>query len=104
MAASLSKTIKREMERNEFLEMDGLAAKTETHEWFHDKISTRYARDEDSNGVSLNIACFVVRNIESGEYDRVIMDAGTNEVLFDSKSMEEIAFFIDRLKIMKQFQ
>lgn len=33
--------------RNEYLEMDGLAAKTETHEWFYDKMSTKYAQTED---------------------------------------------------------
>ena len=91
-------------ERNQFLEMDGLAAKTETHEWFHDKISTRYAQEEDLKGVALkNIACFVVRNIETGEYDRVIMDIKTNDILFDSKSLEEIGFEIDKMKIVKHF-
>ena len=28
------------MDRNQFLESDGLFWESETHEWFHDKIST----------------------------------------------------------------
>lgn len=90
--------------RNEYLEMDGLAAKTETHEWFYDKVSTNYAQTENLNGVSLkNIACFVVRDITSGEYDRVILDLTTNALIFDSKSLEEIGYEIDKMKIYKHF-
>lgn len=92
------------MERNEFLEMDGLAGATDTHEWFHDKISTGHAQREDSKGVALkNLVCYVVRNIKTGEYDRVIIDMDTNQPIFDSKSIEEIGFHIDKLKVMKQF-
>lgn len=32
------------MDRNQFLESDGLFWESETHEWFHDKTSTDYAR------------------------------------------------------------
>lgn len=90
--------------RNKYLEMDGLAAKTETHEWFYDKVSTNHAQTENLNGVSLkNITCFVVRDITSGEYDRVILDLTTNTPIFDSKSLEEIGHEIDRMKIYKHF-
>jgi hypothetical protein len=41
---------------------------------------------------------------ETGEYDRVMMDAKTNEIIFDTKSLEDMAFQIDRLKIMKRFK
>jgi hypothetical protein len=34
-------------ERNELLEMDGLYWESETHEWFHDKTSTQYARTDN---------------------------------------------------------
>jgi hypothetical protein len=92
--------------RNEFLEMDGLYWESETHEWFHDKSSTNYAQtDNGLNKDALkNICCFVVRNKETGEYDRVIMDSKKNCVIFDTKSLEDLAFEIDRMKIQKRFK
>lgn len=94
------------MNRNEFLEMDGLYWESETHEWFHDKSSTSYAQSD--NGLNKdalkNIYCFVTRNKETGEYDRVMMDSKTNEVIFDTKSLEVMAFEIDKLKVMKRYK
>jgi hypothetical protein len=94
------------MNRNEFLEMDGLYFESETHEWFHDKTSTNYARtDNGLNKDALkNIYCFVTRSKETGEYDRVMMDSKTNEVIFDTKSLEVMAFEIDKLKVMKRYK
>lgn len=91
--------------RNEFLEMDGLYFESDTHEWFKDKISTNYAQtDNGLNKDSLkNIYCFIIRNKETGEYDRVIMDSDINEIIYDSKSLEEVSFFIDKLKTIKRF-
>ena len=92
--------------RNEFLEIDGLYFESETHEWFHDKISTQYAQSD--NGLNKdalkNIFCFVTRNKETGEYDRIMMDSKTNEVIFDTKELEIMGFEIDRLKVMKRFK
>ena len=92
--------------RNEFLEIDGLYFESETHEWFHDKISTQYAQSD--NGLNKdalkNIFCFVTRNKETGEYDRVMMDSKTNEVIFDTKELEIMGFEIDRLKVMKRYK
>ena len=92
--------------RNEFLEIDGLYFESETHEWFHDKISTQYAQSD--NGLNKdalkNIFCFITRNKETGEYDRVMMDSKTNEVIFDTKELEVMGFEIDRLKVMKRFK
>lgn len=94
------------MNRNEFLEMDGLYWESETHEWFHDKTSTQYAQSD--NGLNKdalkNIYCFVTRNKETGEYDRVMMDSKTNEVIFDTKSLEVMAYEIDKLKVMKRYK
>jgi hypothetical protein len=91
--------------RNEFLEMDGLYWESETHEWFHDKTSTQYAQSD--NGLNKdalkNIFCFVVRSKETGEYDRIMMDSETHEIIFDTKSLEVMAFEIDKLKVMKRF-
>lgn len=91
--------------RNEFLEMDGLYWESETHEWFHDKTSTQYAQTDNGlhEDALPNIHCFVVRDKATGEYDRVIMDSKTNEVVYDSKVLEEVAGFIDKLKILKRF-
>jgi hypothetical protein len=94
----------KDMERNEFMEMDGLVATTETHEWFHDKVATQHAQRENQAGISLpNLRCFVVRNIKTGEYDRVIIDMETNLPIYDTKSIDEMGVYIDQLKIIKQF-
>jgi hypothetical protein len=93
------------MKRNEFLEIDGLYWESDTHEWFHDKICTQYAqRDSGLNKDALpNIYCFVLRNKETGEYDRVMMDSNTNEIIFDTKELEAMSFEIDKLKVAKRF-
>jgi len=92
--------------RNEYIESDGLYYESDTHEWFHDKVSTKYART--NNGLNKdalpNIFAFVTRNKETGEYDRVVMDSKTNEIIYDTKSLEELAGFIDKLKILKRFK
>jgi len=98
------------MERNQFLESDGLFWESETHQWFNDKTSTQHAQKNSvlwgsgEQKDKLNIVCFVVRNKESGEYDRVVMDKKTNEIIYETKSLEDLAFFIDRLKIQKRFK
>lgn len=96
--------------RNEFLEMDGLFWESETHEWFHDKTSTQYARKNSvlwgsgEQKDALNVMCFVVRNKETGEYDRVMMDKEKNEVIFETKSLEDMGYEIDRMKVQKRFK
>jgi hypothetical protein len=91
--------------RNEFLELDGLYWESETHEWFHDKTSTNYAQTD--NGLNTdalhNIHCFVVRNKETGEYDRVMMDSKTNSIIYNTKSLEDLSYRIDQMKIMKRY-
>ena len=97
-------------ERNEFLEMDGLYWESETHEWFHDKTSTQYARKKSilwgsgEQNDALNVICFVVRDKESGEYNRVMMDKDKEEVIFDTKSLEAMSYEIDRMKVIKRFE
>lgn len=91
--------------RNKYLEMDGLYWESETHEWFHDKTSTDYARSEGIYGDALpHIICFVVRDKQTGEYDRVMMDSTTNKILYDTKVLEDLGAAIDRLKITKRFK
>lgn len=98
------------MERNQFLESDGLFWESETHEWFHDKISTNYARKKSvlwgsgEQDDALDVACFVVRNKETGEYDRVMMDRPTNEIIYSTKVLEDMGFFIDKMKVQKRFE
>ena len=93
-------------DRNQYLEMDGLYWESETHEWFHDKTSTQYAQtDNGLNKDALpNIHCFVIREKNTGEYNRVAMDSKTNEVIYDTKVLEDMGFFIDKLKIAKRFK
>ena len=90
--------------RNQFLENDGLFWESETHEWFHDKTSTSYAHSQGIHDDALpHIRCFVTRSKVTGEYDRVMMDAGTNEIIYDTKVLEEMGGAIDKLKIAKRF-
>jgi hypothetical protein len=96
--------------RNEFLEMDGLYWESETHEWFHDKISTQYAGKKSvlwgsgEQDDALNVVCFVIRNKKTGEYDRVMMDKDKEEIIFDTKSLEAMGYEIDRMKVIKRFK
>jgi hypothetical protein len=98
------------MERNEFLESDGLFWESDTHEWFNDKISTRYARKNSvlwgsgKQEDSLDVMCFVVRNKATGDYDRVVMDKPTNEVIYSTKGLEDLSFYIDKLKVIKRLK
>lgn len=97
-------------ERNKFLESDGLYWESPTHEWFHDKISTDYARKKSilwgsgEQDDSLNVMCFVVRNKENGEYDRVMMDVDASRVIYSTKSLEDMGYHIDKLKVIKRFE
>lgn len=92
-------------ERNEFLEADGLFWESETHEWFHDKSSTRWTQNEDVHGTKLpNIYAFVVRNKETGEYDRVLMNVKSNEIIYETKSLEQLGVHIDMMKASKRFK
>ena len=93
------------MERNEFIERDGLYWQSDTHEWFNDTNSTNFAQKEDIKGISLpNIMAFIIRNKETGEYDRVLFDTKANQIIFDSKSLEEVGTAIDRMKLVKHFK
>jgi len=97
-------------ERNEFLEMDGLFWESPTHEWFHDKIGTNYAQKKSvlwgsgEQNDALPMMCFVVRNKETGEYDRVLMNKKTNEIEYSTKSIEDMGYYIDKLKVVKRFE
>ena len=92
--------------RNKFLEADGLYFESETHEWFHDKSSTRYAQTDNGlfKDALPNIHCFVTRNKETGDYDRVMMDSITNEVIFSTKGLEDLSFQIDKMKLDKRYE
>jgi hypothetical protein len=48
--------------------------------------------------------CFVVRNKATGDYDRVIMDKPTNEVIYSAKSLEDLGSYIDKLKIIQRLK
>lgn len=89
--------------RNKYLELDGLYWESETHEWFHDKSSTSYAHmKKGMNDITMdNLYCFIVRDINTGVYNRVIMDSETNEIIYESKSLEDIGVRIDMLRILK---
>jgi hypothetical protein len=97
------------MERNEYLERDGLFWESETHEWFHDNISTNIARKNSilwgsgEQQDALDVMCFVVRNKSTGDYERVMMDKPTNEVIYSTLSLEDMGYQIDKLKVLKRY-
>ena len=98
------------MERNQYLEADGLYWESETHEWFKDRISTQHAHKKSElwgsgtqNDALSNLYCFVVRDKATGEYDRVVMDTSKNEVVYETKSLEDLGFWIDKMKVIKRF-
>ena len=94
-------------ERNKFLEKDGLFWDSGTHEWFHDKSLTSYAQRSNSHGTKLpEIVAFVVRDKKTGEYNRVLMDKKTNEIVYngEGKSLEQIGVHIDKLKAAKRYE
>jgi hypothetical protein len=97
------------MERNEYLEIDGLFWESETHEWFHDNISTNFARKNSilwgsgEQQDALDVMCFVVRNKSTGDYERVMMDKPTNEVIYSTLSLEDMGYQIDKLKVLKRY-
>jgi hypothetical protein len=97
-------------DRNTFLEKGGLFWESKTHEWFNDKTSTDYANkksfapDGTQYDDALKIMCFVVREKETGDYDRVVLDIKTNLPIYSTQSLEELAAFIDREKIAKRFK
>ena len=98
------------MERNQFLEMDGLFWESDTHQWFNDKISTQHAHKKSvlwgsgEQADSLELACFVIRDKSTGEYNRVVMDINTNQIIYENKSFEDLGYFIDKLKVVKRFE
>lgn len=93
-------------ERNKFLEMDGLYWESDTHEWFHDKISTNHAQEDSglNRDALKNIYCFVTRDKTTGQYERVMMDSKSNTIIFATFVAEEMWGEIDKLKILKRFK
>lgn len=92
--------------RNEFIEMHGLYWESDTHEWFRDKTSTNYAQtDNGLNEDALkNIYAFILRDKETGEYDRVLVDGDKNEIIYSTKSLEDLGFQIDKIKLINRFK
>lgn len=90
-------------EHNEYIEIDGLYWESDTHEWFHDKSTTDYCRKEDGQGTKLNWGAFIVRDKATGEYNRVLMDVDTNEIIRDDTSLEAQGVFIDMMKASKRY-
>ena len=98
------------MERNQYLEADGLYWESETHEWFKDRISTQHAHKKSElwgsgtqNDALPNLYCFVVRDKATGEYDRVVVNNLNSEVVYETKSLEDLGFWIDKMKVIKRF-
>ena len=95
----------KDKERNEFLEADGLFFESDTHEWFKSETNTRYLQKEDHNGVAMpNMYCFIIRDKATGEYDYVIFDNETREVVYSTKNLEALGTRIDMMKAAEYFK
>jgi hypothetical protein len=99
------------VDRNQFMEYGGLYWESETHEWFHDKTHTQAAHKNsvDTMGQYMNdelnnIYCFVVRNKETGEYDRVMMDKNKDAVIYDTKNFSAMSSMIDMKKVARRWE
>jgi len=92
-------------DRNKYLETDGLFWESDSHEWFNNKSTTIYAQNLNALGISLpNVVSFVVRNKETGDYNYVLMDNKTNELIYESQSIEQLGVHIDMLKAIKCYE
>jgi len=71
-------------------------------EYYIDKSTTDYAKNEDHFGTSLNAICFYVR--KDGEFaTRILMDIKDSSVLLEEKSLEGMGTKIDVLKALKRY-
>lgn len=71
--------------------------------WYFDVQVTDYCLKENLSGVSLtDIIAFVIVK-PSGETERVLVKYPEGEVIFNTKSLEEIGVEIDKLKLIKTF-
>jgi hypothetical protein len=97
--------------RNQFEEMYGLYWESETHEWFNDKLNTQRlhkasvgSRGEYQSDELPNLYCFCVRDKETGEYTRVIIDKLTQSPILEAEGYMEMASKIDMIKIARRFE
>lgn len=81
---------------------------TDTHFWDLDETITRYARKNSylwgagQQNDSLKILCFLVTNKITKDFNYVLME--NNSVIYDSNFLEDIGFYIDKLKVTKRFK
>ena len=72
--------------------------------WYFDELVTDYCMKENISGVFLdNVLAYVVV-LPSGETDRVLVDVNNKEVIYATKSLEEIGVEIDKLKLLKSYE
>lgn len=85
-------------QRNKFLEMDGLAAETDTHEWFHDKLITDILHEDNTFP---HLYGMIVRNKSNAQYSRVILDNEKSEIIYENPSFEAMATHCEMMKLVK---
>lgn len=70
--------------------------------WKHDSI-TRWAHNENSQGISLpNLYGFITETV-AGIKSFVLVDYSTNRVVYSSQLLEDVACHIDMVKTVKLF-
>ena len=70
--------------------------------WWLDDITTKHAKCEDTNGISLNATCYYVELLD-GTKTRVLL-SGTGEIIEEDQTLEGIAVKIDMRKFLKSNQ
>ena len=72
--------------------------------WYIDELVTQYCLKENISGVFLdNVLAYVVV-LPDGNTDRVLVDVNKQEVIYSTKSLEEIGVEIDKLKLLKSYE
>ncbi len=68
--------------------------------WWLDKDTTNYANKKNINNKKLNARCWFIEEIDKRR-TRVLVCSNTNNILYESQSLESMLYTIDFLKFVK---
>lgn len=68
--------------------------------WWLDKDTTDYANKKNINNKKLNARCWFIEDTDKRR-TRVLVCSDTNNILYESQSLESILYTIDFLKFVK---
>ena len=68
--------------------------------WWKDKDTTAYANKKNINNKNLNATCWFIEEVNKNR-TRVLVCSDTNNILYESQSLESMLYTIDFLKFVK---